>query len=136
MRRIGRSTACATVTIVRAETGAARSLGSPLLATVRRGEAADDDGTLGLPGTRAEAARSIARTDEASTSSSFGCVRARDSSNLVTAVFLPAIAVASSGASPVPQRASASAMIDCVMAALGACSISGTPLLRTSTITR
>jgi len=35
-----------------------------------------------------------------------------------------------------PERASASWAIECVMAARGACSISGTPLLRTSTIVR
>ena len=40
------------------------------------------------------------------------------------------------GSSDLPLRASASWPIDCVIAAFGACCISGTPLFRTSTITR
>lgn len=48
--------------------------------------------------------------------------------------FLPAAPAASTGSSP--DKALDNAMIDCVMAAFGACSISGTPLFRASIIVR
>jgi len=46
------------------------------------------------------------------------------------------LAVSTTGAGSSPEMALARAMNDWVMAALGACSISGTPLLRASIIVR